>query len=70
MKGINDYEEIETNQDKVGLEKLIQHVCHLKDDDKKDFIAAVETYKQVYLFYQPHYKSNKDDLVNLKSNSN
>ena len=54
------YYVIETNQDKIEISNLIRTIWPLQDDNKQDFIASVETYKKVYLFYQAPYKSNAD----------
>ena len=36
---------------------MIRTICHLQDDNKQDVMAAVETDKQVYMFYRGPYQS-------------
>ena len=54
------YEIIETYQGSIELTKIIRSVYYLQDNDKQYVMELVETYKQVYLFYQSLYQSNKD----------
>ena len=67
MKGIDTDELIETNQDRIDQSKLIRTICHLQDNEKKYVLAAAETDKKVYLFYQAIYQSNEDDLEVFKA---
>ena len=34
---------IETDQDRIDLENILCHICHLKYDNKQDVMAMVET---------------------------
>ena len=54
------YEIIETYQGSIELTKIIRSVYYLQDNDKQYVMELVETYKQVYLFYQSLYQSNED----------
>ena len=52
MKGMDTCNIIDTDQEIIELENIIQTVCHLQDNNKQDVMETVETEKQVYLFYQ------------------
>ena len=56
MKGMDKYDAIETDQDGIKLSNPIRNICHLQDYNKQDLMAAVETNKQGYMFYQAPYQ--------------
>ena len=60
------YDLIEMDQDGIDPAKMICNICHLQDDNKQDVIDALETNKQVYMFYQEPYQSNVDCLEVFK----
>ena len=64
---MDKYDTTEIYQDRIELAKLIRTICHLQDDDKQYVMAAVETNKQVYMFYQAPYQSNADYLEKFKA---
>ena len=57
---MDTYVTIKTDKDEIDLTKMIQTMLHLQDNRKHDVMAAVETNKNVYLFYQSPYKSKTD----------
>ena len=48
---MDTYVTIKTDKDEIDLTKMIQTMLHLQDNSKHDVMAAVETNKNVYLFY-------------------
>ena len=66
LKVMDTYVIIETDKDGIDITKLIWNICNLQDDEKLDAMAAVETEKQVYMFYQALYQSNSDDMEAFK----
>ena len=55
---MDKYDVIKNYQDGIYPAKLIRSICHTQDNKKQDAMNAVETKKQVYLFYQAPYHSN------------
>ena len=64
---MDTYNTIKINQDGIKIAKIIRSVCHLQENDKQDVMVAVETNKQVYLFYQAFHQSNMDYMEAFKS---
>ena len=56
LKGMYTYYSIKTDEDRIELDKLIQTIFHLYNDNKRYVMATVETDKQVYLLYQHPYQ--------------
>ena len=50
------YDVIEMNPYCIELDKFICTICHLQYDSKQDVTVAVETDKQLYLFYYIPYQ--------------
>ena len=63
---MDKYNIFETYQYVIELAKLILTICQLQNDGKQDFMATVETYKQLYLLYRLSYQSNADYLEEIK----
>ena len=53
---MDKYNAIEMDQDGIELAKLIRTICQLKDEYKQYAMDAVETDKQLYLFYHAPYQ--------------
>ena len=47
---MDNYDTINTEQDRIGMANLIHSVCNLQYDDKQYVMVKVETNKQVYLY--------------------
>ena len=60
LKGKESYDTIETDQDRVDLEKLTHSIWHIQDDEKQDAMVVMETNKQFYLTYHRPYQFNTD----------
>ena len=67
MKVTDTYDLIEIDQDGIDLSNLIRNIFHLQGDDKQDVMDAVESYKQVYMFYRAPYQSNVVYLESFKA---
>ena len=63
---MDKYDAIETDQDGIELANMIWTICHLQDDEKQYVMAAAETNKHVYMFYQEPYHSNAEYLEAFK----
>ena len=60
MKGVVNRYDCWNDHDSIELVNLFQRVYLLKCDNNQDIMVAVETNKQVYMFYQAPYHYNTD----------
>ena len=64
---MDTYDLIETDQYGIDIANLIWTIYQLQDFYKQYGMAAVETYKQVYMFYHAPYQSNAYYLESFKT---
>ena len=64
---MDTYDANEKDQDGIEIAYMIWNICHLQDDEKQYAMDAVETDKQVRLFYQSPYHSKQYYLEHSKA---
>ena len=63
---MDTYGAIKTDQYGIEPAKMIRTICNLQYGEKQDVMAAVETNKKVYLFYQAPSQTNEDYMEAFK----